>query len=288
MLPPADDDRGGGVPARQRRRPAFAEAAEVGIAELAGGDRRPRRLPRPDDLPLGRRRRAGQGHLADRPAGVDRRDHRRAGRRRPARPRHRRRRPRSTARQPVRSPAARRVRPTRRPRSTSAGSPTSRSSSPSGTTLAFDTGPASALIDAAVEHVSGGAERYDRDGARARRGRGRRRAARPAARTSRTTAGRRRSRRARSCSTCPTCVERVGDRAIDRDDLVATVTALTARTVADACREHGVRRLVVSGGGVANPALMEMLAQRAAGDVGSRRSTSSASRPTPRRPTSSP
>ena len=42
---------------------------------------------------------------------------------------------------------------------------------PSADTLAFDTGPANALIDATVEHVSGGAERYDRDGARARRGR---------------------------------------------------------------------------------------------------------------------
>ena len=47
---------------------------------------------------------------------------------------------------------------------------------------------------------------------------------------------------------------------IAADDVVATVTALTAITVADACREFGVRRLVVSGGGVENPALMERLA----------------------------
>ena len=53
--------------------------------------------------------------------------------------------------------------------------------SPSGTTIAFDTGPASALIDAVVSHISGGAERYDRDGARARRGRRRPAAPRPAA-----------------------------------------------------------------------------------------------------------
>ena len=47
---------------------------------------------------------------------------------------------------------------------------------------------------------------------------------------------------------------------IGDDDLVATVTALTAATVADACRDHGVRRLIVSGGGAANPSLMAMLA----------------------------
>jgi len=52
-------------------------------------------------------------------------------------------------------------------------------------------------------------------------------------------------------------VSQVG--AIEPDDLVATVTALTAVTVADACREHGVRRVVASGGGVANPVLMDML-----------------------------
>ena len=127
-------------------------------------------------------------------------------------------------------------------------------------TLAFDIGPANALIDAAVSEASGGAEAFDR-----------RRHPRPpgTASTPRcwsgcspipTTAGHRRSRRARSCSTPPTCSSTwppLGT--IDPDDIVATATALTAITVADVCREFGVERLVVSGGGVDNPALMERL-----------------------------
>ena len=44
------------------------------------------------------------------------------------------------------------------------------------------------------------------------------------------------------------------------DDLVATVTYLTARTVADACRERFVEEVIVSGGGAENPTLLEMLA----------------------------
>jgi anhydro-N-acetylmuramic acid kinase len=130
---------------------------------------------------------------------------------------------------------------------------------PSGTTVAFDTGPASALIDAAVSHVSGGAERYDRDGARARRGQVDRELLdrlldepyyrRPPPKST-----------GKELFNLPYLIERVGNRAIADDDLIATVTALTAATVADACRDHAVRRLVVSGGGAANPVLMELLA----------------------------
>ncbi|MGX7824899.1 anhydro-N-acetylmuramic acid kinase [Actinokineospora sp. 24-640] len=43
-------------------------------------------------------------------------------------------------------------------------------------------------------------------------------------------------------------------------DLMATLVALTASTVADACREFGVRRVLASGGGVRNPVLMAALA----------------------------
>jgi anhydro-N-acetylmuramic acid kinase len=49
---------------------------------------------------------------------------------------------------------------------------------------------------------------------------------------------------------------------IDDADVVATVTALTAETVAAEVRRHGVDTLVVSGGGCANPVLMGMLAER--------------------------
>jgi anhydro-N-acetylmuramic acid kinase len=43
---------------------------------------------------------------------------------------------------------------------------------------------------------------------------------------------------------------------------VATLTALTAQTVADEVRRYGVDTLVVSGGGSDNPTLMAMLAAR--------------------------
>ena len=44
-------------------------------------------------------------------------------------------------------------------------------------------------------------------------------------------------------------------------DLMATLTQLTARTVAQACQAAGVREVVASGGGVRNPALMAALRQ---------------------------
>jgi anhydro-N-acetylmuramic acid kinase len=44
------------------------------------------------------------------------------------------------------------------------------------------------------------------------------------------------------------------------EDLLATLTELTARTIADACIRHGARTVVASGGGVENPALMRALA----------------------------
>lgn len=48
----------------------------------------------------------------------------------------------------------------------------------------------------------------------------------------------------------------VGEREVPLDDLLATLTELTATLVARSCREHGVQRLYVAGGGLRNPALM--------------------------------
>ncbi|SFS36192.1 anhydro-N-acetylmuramic acid kinase [Saccharopolyspora flava] len=48
-------------------------------------------------------------------------------------------------------------------------------------------------------------------------------------------------------------------RPIGDGDLLATLTELTARTVADACRAEGADRVVVSGGGVHNPVLLAAL-----------------------------
>ncbi|MQY39839.1 Anhydro-N-acetylmuramic acid kinase [Streptomyces sp. RB17] len=131
--------------------------------------------------------------------------------------------------------------------------------------LAFDTGPANALLDAAVRHFTGGAAAYDEDGRRAAAGR-----------------------------TSPELLRALLDdpyyrrpapkstgkehfhlpylqRALDAvptpaaDDVLATLTRLTAVTVADACRAHGVTGLVVSGGGIRNPVLMRMLAEELPG-----------------------
>ncbi|GAA2391202.1 anhydro-N-acetylmuramic acid kinase [Nonomuraea africana] len=47
---------------------------------------------------------------------------------------------------------------------------------------------------------------------------------------------------------------------LPKADLVATLTALTARTVADEIDRHRLDTVIVSGGGVRNPTLMRMLA----------------------------
>jgi anhydro-N-acetylmuramic acid kinase len=126
-------------------------------------------------------------------------------------------------------------------------------------TIAFDTGPANALIDAAVGHASGGREAYDRDGVRARRGAVRsdlldRLLAEPYYRRSPPKST---GKELFHLAYLLDHVAPVGT--IEPDDLVATVTALTAITVGEACRGFGVQRLVVSGGGVENPVLMERL-----------------------------
>lgn len=46
---------------------------------------------------------------------------------------------------------------------------------------------------------------------------------------------------------------------IELDDLLATVTELTATLVATECRRHDIGELVVSGGGVANPTLLDRI-----------------------------
>ncbi|PYG01839.1 anhydro-N-acetylmuramic acid kinase [Georgenia satyanarayanai] len=54
-------------------------------------------------------------------------------------------------------------------------------------------------------------------------------------------------------------------RELSTPDLLATLTALTARTVADELRAHGVTRVLASGGGAANPTMLRMLAKEVPG-----------------------
>lgn len=128
--------------------------------------------------------------------------------------------------------------------------------------LAFDTGPGNALVDAAVAWATDGRERYDRDGQHAAKGQVDERLldllladayyARPAPKsTGKELFHLDYLRHA--------CREAGADRG---DDVVATVTALTAHTIADACGRHGVGEVLVSGGGGRNPVLMRMLGER--------------------------
>jgi anhydro-N-acetylmuramic acid kinase len=129
---------------------------------------------------------------------------------------------------------------------------------PAAMPIAFDTGPGNALIDAAARLVSGGHEDHDHAGRRAARGTVDGHLLRvlvddpyyaldPPKSTGRETFHHGYLERA------------VGQRQIADDDLLATVTALTARTVADACRPFGVSEVVASGGGVHNPTLLAAL-----------------------------
>ncbi|MEU8068630.1 MULTISPECIES: anhydro-N-acetylmuramic acid kinase [unclassified Micromonospora] len=52
---------------------------------------------------------------------------------------------------------------------------------------------------------------------------------------------------------------------VGADDVLATLTELTARTVADACDRHRVTEVVAAGGGVRNPTLRARLAALGAG-----------------------
>ncbi|MFK0044139.1 anhydro-N-acetylmuramic acid kinase [Streptomyces sp. NPDC090741] len=138
-----------------------------------------------------------------------------------------------------------------------------------GDPVAFDTGPGNALIDAAVRELSAGKLAYDADGALAAAGRvhegllerllcGEPYYRMPAPRTTGKElfhAGYLRARLA-------------GFGELRPQDLVATLTRLTARTVADALRPFATTEVFVSGGGVRNPALMAMLRDELAGDTG--------------------
>lgn len=126
------------------------------------------------------------------------------------------------------------------------------------TILAYDIGPANALLDGYLAQATGGVERMDRDGAHAARG-----------------------------SVLPGLLDRLLahpyyeqdppkstgkevfnadyvagaiDSDVDLDDVMATLCELTARTIATACAIYGLEEMIVSGGGINNPVLMSRIA----------------------------
>ncbi|PWI07558.1 anhydro-N-acetylmuramic acid kinase [Streptomyces sp. NWU339] len=128
-----------------------------------------------------------------------------------------------------------------------------------GDPVAFDSGPANALVDAAVHALTDGRLGYDRDGTLAARGR-----VDPAllqrlldepyyAKPPPKTTG-------KELFHWPYLQAALTGRdRIQAEDVVATVTHLTARTVADAVRAAGASEVIASGGGTLNPTLMSML-----------------------------
>jgi len=132
--------------------------------------------------------------------------------------------------------------------------------------IAFDVGPANTLIDGVISTLTGGRERLDRDGARARRG-----AVEVALlerllddpflrRPPPKSTGRERYGTAEAEALARECRE----RGTSPDDLIATLVAFTAESVARACRDFlaepaAIDRLLVGGGGSRNPALMDAL-----------------------------
>jgi anhydro-N-acetylmuramic acid kinase len=130
--------------------------------------------------------------------------------------------------------------------------------------IAFDIGPASALLDAVVSAASAGRETYDVDGRGAARGTVDAEllavlldepyyAEAPPKSTG------------KELFHLAYVRERVGDRQIARDDLLATLTALSAGTIANDLRRLGVAEVVAAGGGTRNPTLMRELEQRLPG-----------------------
>ncbi|WP_030204580.1 anhydro-N-acetylmuramic acid kinase [Streptomyces sp. NRRL S-87] len=126
--------------------------------------------------------------------------------------------------------------------------------------VAFDTGPGNALIDAAVRELTGGRRDHDEDGRLAAAGAVHEPLLRyllaepyyrlPVPRTT--------GKELFNGGYLRAALHAAGLEGPDRD-VVATLTLLTARTIADAVRPLGATEVVASGGGVRNPVLMDRL-----------------------------
>ena len=128
--------------------------------------------------------------------------------------------------------------------------------------MAWDTGPANCLLDVAAARVTDGRQTRDDDGRLAEAGtvvtslldqllEHPHFTLAPPVST---------GREAFSAGYLDDVLDRHGE--VSGPDLLATLTELTAHSVARALRPHGVMGVVVSGGGVHNPALMAALRRR--------------------------
>lgn len=132
---------------------------------------------------------------------------------------------------------------------------------PSRDPVAYDTGPANALIDAAIAWRTDGREVYDAGGQRAAGGT-------VDAELLTALLDEPYYELAPPKSTGKELFHleylraRLGDRQIETDDLLATLTALTAGVVAAELNRFGVTEVVASGGGTRNPTLMDAIAKR--------------------------
>ncbi|MCX5669898.1 MAG: anhydro-N-acetylmuramic acid kinase, partial [Planctomycetota bacterium] len=138
-----------------------------------------------------------------------------------------------------------------------------------GDVLAFDTGPGNMIIDRAAQRMTGDKQAYDAGGRLAARGRvnvGLLRelmrhpyfSRRPPKSTGREVFGTQFS---------DALLARARKRGIAPLDILATVTAFTARSIADAYRRHlpaPVDEIILCGGGARNRTLVRMLEEAAA------------------------
>jgi anhydro-N-acetylmuramic acid kinase len=130
--------------------------------------------------------------------------------------------------------------------------------------VAFDIGPANALIDAAVEMLTGGEQSFDRDGAWAAQGRADAALverllddpyfALPAPKST-----------GKEYFNLGYVTERLAGREVRPEDLLASLTVTTAESVATAIRPYRVSELIVAGGGTRNLTLMAALQARLPG-----------------------
>lgn len=129
--------------------------------------------------------------------------------------------------------------------------------------ISYDIGPANALTDAAVSDATQGRLLMDQDGAHAAQGEIdpgllERLLADPYYRLPPPKST------GKEHFHLGYLTDSLGTSGIGLNDLLATLTELTARLVAAECRRYGLSELVVSGGGIANPALMARITALAA------------------------